>query len=591
MNRMKKYILFLVAGLLSSLNSLKCQESLMDKGFDAFEAGKLSEAKQIFQSVINDETASDSLVIRGKEKLGLTYFYLQQIDSAAYFIQSAINDADKKKDSALLSRNYAYLSNIYGNVKKEYTKGFTYLDSGIRYTPSNLTKNKIFGLLNKGVMLTNVHLYPEAVDVTLQAIELSENDNSFIDALYSNLGAIYKSTAQIDKAKEAYQKAESLNTLKTKTDSISLGIVWHNLSLLYKEQHKFDSALFYCKKAIDIFKLVQSKRERIAAELVYAGDLCPHVITRNEAYQMLDSLKKEELNLYEKIQLYGLQVKLGDENIDVSKEGVYLQQSDSNKFFELKESLANELYLKYKVMNPTLALYYLEVKNEAKDSVLTSEEAIETYQVEIRKVLNKKEEIIIEQATENETLIYQAKIIEQNRRFWLVVALGSLLILGALVYILNKANKTKKQKLALKQKEVEVEQKEKELVQSKLTRARAIIEEKNKMIGALESENVAPELAEQLIKKINTNKEWAQFMVEFEMLYRGFFQKMQKATENKLTQNDLRLASLIKLNLTNQEMADILYISSDSVKKAKQRFAKKMEMENAESLVDFILKA
>ena len=80
-------------------------------------------------------------------------------------------------------------------------------------------------------------------------------------------------------------------------------------------------------------------------------------------------------------------------------------------------------------------------------------------------------------------------------------------------------------------------------------------------------------------------------MVEFEMLYRGFFQKMQKATENKLTQNDLRLASLIKLNLTNQEMADILYISSDSVKKAKQRFAKKMEMENAESLVDFILKA
>lgn len=579
-------ILFVITG-----STLFSQQVTIEDGFDAFEAGKLNEAKQIFQVVINDKSSSDSLVLRGKEKLGLTYFYLQQIDSAIDAIQSAVKGADKEKDSAFLSRNYYYLSNIFGNVKREYGKGFLYLDSGINFTPSTNAKNKIFGLLNKGVMLTNIHLYPEAVDITLKAIELSEQDDSFLDALYSNLGAIYKSTTQWEKAKEVYLKSEQINPLKTKTDSISLGIVWHNLSLLYVEEERFDSALFYCEKAIEIFTKVGSERELIASQFVYAGDLYPLVVTQNEALAMLEAIKSQTLNSYEQVQLYTLQVKLGDQNLDVSNETAYLNMADSNKFYELKEDLAQQLYKKYKIINPDLSLFYLEEKYRARDSILTAEKAIETYQVEVKKMISQQQKTIEKQGEENELLAYKAKIADQNRRFWLVIALGGLLILGALVSILSRANKIKKQKLILKEKEIQVEQKEKEIVAGKLNRARAIIEEKNKMIGALESENVSPELAEQLIQKINTNKEWAQFMVEFEMLYRGFFQKIQQTTENKLTQNDLRLASLIKLNLNNQEISDILYVSVDSVKKAKQRFAKKMELENAEVLVDFILKA
>jgi DNA-binding CsgD family transcriptional regulator len=57
----------------------------------------------------------------------------------------------------------------------------------------------------------------------------------------------------------------------------------------------------------------------------------------------------------------------------------------------------------------------------------------------------------------------------------------------------------------------------------------------------------------------------------------------------EISANDLKICALIKLNLSIKEMAAILNISPDSVKTARHRLRKKLQLSTEENLTDFIL--
>ena len=56
-----------------------------------------------------------------------------------------------------------------------------------------------------------------------------------------------------------------------------------------------------------------------------------------------------------------------------------------------------------------------------------------------------------------------------------------------------------------------------------------------------------------------------------------------------MTKNDLRLAALLKMNLSSKEIASVLNITMEGVKKARQRFRKKLKISSDESLEKFII--
>ncbi|MBS1604664.1 MAG: hypothetical protein JST42_18505, partial [Bacteroidetes bacterium] len=57
---------------------------------------------------------------------------------------------------------------------------------------------------------------------------------------------------------------------------------------------------------------------------------------------------------------------------------------------------------------------------------------------------------------------------------------------------------------------------------------------------------------------------------------------------DELTGNDLRLLSLIKLNLTSGDIATLLGISQDSLRVSRYRLKKKLNLGAEESLTAFI---
>jgi DNA-binding CsgD family transcriptional regulator len=96
---------------------------------------------------------------------------------------------------------------------------------------------------------------------------------------------------------------------------------------------------------------------------------------------------------------------------------------------------------------------------------------------------------------------------------------------------------------------------------------------------------------QQLIQQINQNfnhdQYWDEFRETFEQVHQQFFDSLKRHSDD-LTGNDLRLLSLIKLNLTSGDIATLLGISTDSLRVSRYRLKKKLNLGVEESLTAFV---
>jgi DNA-binding CsgD family transcriptional regulator len=84
------------------------------------------------------------------------------------------------------------------------------------------------------------------------------------------------------------------------------------------------------------------------------------------------------------------------------------------------------------------------------------------------------------------------------------------------------------------------------------------------------------------------DKDWEDFRLHFEQVHQDFF-KLLKDRCPELSNSELKLCALVKLNLNMKEMSAILGISPESVKTARYRLRKKLQLSHEESLSDFIM--
>ena len=85
----------------------------------------------------------------------------------------------------------------------------------------------------------------------------------------------------------------------------------------------------------------------------------------------------------------------------------------------------------------------------------------------------------------------------------------------------------------------------------------------------------------EMLKKISQNNtsdmDWELFKAQFENLYPGFYQTIEEKHPN-LTQNELKLCTFLKLNLSSKEIAGLIKISPKSVEVARVRLRKKLNL-------------
>jgi DNA-binding CsgD family transcriptional regulator len=87
---------------------------------------------------------------------------------------------------------------------------------------------------------------------------------------------------------------------------------------------------------------------------------------------------------------------------------------------------------------------------------------------------------------------------------------------------------------------------------------------------------------------ILTETHWNEFRHLFEKVHTGFFEKL-KIRYSNLTQAEIRLLALLRLNLSKKEMAEMLGVSPETVKKTRQRIHHKIELPENKQLEDIVL--
>lgn len=235
------------------------------------------------------------------------------------------------------------------------------------------------------------------------------------------------------------------------------------------------------------------------------------------------------------------------------------------------------------------ALFYLDSMQMYKDTVASYQDNNIIRNAELKLGLEKhRHEVdLLESEKSRQILI---------RNFLLLILSLVGIIIGLWFYGLH-INK----KRALKLSEIEKAQAYRELEQAKkdLNNFTQLIREKNELINSIKtelSELESNKSAERRIENINTllnsiiltDDDWREFKKIFDKIHPGFFIRLSEKFPN-LSSGEIRLMALLKLNLSQKDMAYMLGIGYDAIRQSKYRLKNKISFSGETTLEDLVL--
>jgi len=91
------------------------------------------------------------------------------------------------------------------------------------------------------------------------------------------------------------------------------------------------------------------------------------------------------------------------------------------------------------------------------------------------------------------------------------------------------------------------------------------------------------------IQSVSRGNIWKEFDTAFNNVYNSFYEKLFRIAPD-LSSAEIKLAALLKLNLSTKEIAALTFKSESSIKTTRHRLRQKLNIGPNESLISFILK-
>lgn len=373
----------------------------------------------------------------------------------------------------------------------------------------------------------------------------------------------------------------------------------NSLSIYSKKLAKDEQALYYLKESL---KEAETAKDSVWIGIIY-GNLSEYSWQEGKVAETFDYLNKNiELSLRynELLDAMRANLKLAQYHLALAD-----WKSASKYVIEALALMEDKPYfLTYKVDALKCLADIAALKGDLKEELKNLKEYLhlkaqldeQVNNEEIRKISWKFEVEKYEQALKSNE-------IKQKEVQKIYTLLGISIFLGAVIIILlinRSRNKIKIHNFQLEKKQLQLAYEKKivdqELatVRNALTEFTATISENNSIISKLRKElqntaivdeslknKVSEELNSMLKSHLMTQERWLDFRKEFDLVYPNHLQNL-KISNPLLTENDFRIIALMKLDLNNRSMGDLLGISVEGIKKAKQRLKKKINIENIE---------
>lgn len=532
-----------------------------------FSQQKIDSLKQLLKSVPPKTTGYIDYV----NEIGYSYWIVDSKESITY-----------GKEALALSDSLNY---VVGKAKANRVVGVAYWAQGnhvnaIRHLNESLRLNKELGNAEETANTTlNLAMVYAALKNNDKALQLYEdaidqftvlNLKSRIATTYTKIASLYLEEDNLTDAKTYLDNALKMHTEENFT--YGMAEVHNRLGILYVKQQEKEQAFYHIRKSIMLGREVNDV-DGMTSNLIQYGKI---LILDKDFVNAEDHLK--------------LALQRAKEN--------NLKRYELEAYNELKE-------LKQKEGKLDEALVYYDRFVSLKDSIYNSEKAMQIASLEFEYDISAKQkqlELLTEKQRANNIV-----------KWSLIIGIIGLMLF-VILWLLNykkqnsqrrelesakeEFNKAELENSKLKQQELQqqLDYRNKELTSYTLNFVQKSGLFQQLKDGMEDLKTASPKQQDQIVANlnrilklhINIDKDWEDFKRFFEDVHTGFIENL-KERHPDLSGNDLKICALTRLNLNIKETATILGITPESVKTARYRLRKKLELDQNDDLLTYFL--
>lgn len=533
-------------------------------------------------------------------------------DSAIYFAEYAINFGSQLNiPDAVIGGSYLMVRIMLMN--DSLNESIPLIEHAMKYIDSAQDKDKALAfMLNAAYIYDSQEKFYEGRKLYIKGMKIANDEKLFsrLWSFYNNLANQFNGLHEYDSALVYLHKSLKLYELLSESErNFSIASVYSNLGLNYMNNKDFEKAEYYFKLALDQEDI---KMNYYGMYSVYLnlGAININKGNYNSAEYDLKMTAKYLDSIGGQFQGYLLQLKI-----------VYLVHMGKLKFYQKNYTKSLSYYEEAMEMargkadneiKPDdilmVANIYKELGNieKALQYSFLYAERLEAYNQ--KKYSKDLTSLMLEYKISNEILkskkdLEIAKLNDnRNQLLYFAIIMTTIGMIGILVFVvLLQKSKLKRriaenQNIKLEQEIIsnELNAKTKELTTSVMYLAKKnefinLISQKLKLLKSSISKD-KQEIITQIIKELdNSSKDdnWKEFETLFMKVNSEFYASLTRSFPN-LTSNDLRLCAFIRLNMSNKEISALTFQSVDSLKMARHRLRKKLNLESGENLNSFL---
>ncbi|PAU95898.1 hypothetical protein CK503_02255 [Aliifodinibius salipaludis] len=563
------------------------------------------------------------------------------IDSAITYAREALQNAQLHTRKNMRAESHRRLGRLL-SMNGEHPEGLQHLLAAKRiYKQLGGPQREAATLENIGALYRRQSDYPKALEYYYNALELREKlaDQKQLINTLKNIGVINERLGQKEKAIHFYKRTLSIseeydNASETAINAVQLGNIYASLgetdqalqfmntaleasrqlpgehasatilleiSDLYKNAKSYQQALEANQEALSLATGMAGKSLQALAmkniAVIYAeqGELSTANSYLMQTLDLFREIGRLEEVVKAQIQIARNYLEEEEPTQSIAVASKALDTAEEVQSFELSRQVLEVLIEAYREKREfEQALIAQEQMIAVRDSIFNQTKSRQIAEMQTRYETKKKEQEI--------ALLQKEKKQQALLRNAFLVGLILIGIIGILVYNRQRI-KINKNRTQLENKRLKEEQLEQELdfKNKQLTTHTLHLVQKNETMKELkekinemrhkENGNVNKSL--QKLRNLvdysfSLDEDWEQFRLYFEEVHDHFFDTLKKKYP-ELTPNELRLSALAKLNLSIKETATIMGITPNSVKTARYRLRKKLDIETEENLTEFMM--
>ena len=441
---------------------------------------------------------------------------------------------------------------------------------------------------NMGCLYYKQDKFPQAFEYMIRANniirKIGYENYPYSSRYLYDLGYIYCDFGNYEKAKlyltEAikYPYSNSLYAIRT----------LNTLGLAYRELKQYDSAILYFSTGLDTARVIHN----IAWTGILSGNLGTVYYFLKQYDEAVPLLKTDYgLSMASREWTSAANTIIMLAELDLDK---HLLQAATLKLEEARKVISRQTdrrpFVYYALQKARLFKY-----QKRYDSAFAY---LDTARRVVSKLNQRRDALVFSQAEQKvavELHLSEMKLLESEkskmvlvRNFIIIVILLVLIIAAQLIFRQQSKQKKNKELLnnAVKQLHYYINsvREKNQLINQFKQEIEQLHAQPEQYIALQEKEEIAAKLKRY---SILTENDWNEFRNLFEKVQIGFFSTLKQRFPD-LTPSEQRLLALMKLQLSKREMAGMLGIAPDSIKKTRQRIRKKINVQDDGALEELV---